>query len=64
MLIIDVKNGEPIDKALRLYKRKVNSTRQMKQLRDRKQFTKPSIKRRHEKLAAIHREKRQRDLEV
>lgn len=46
MLIIPVKDGENIDRALKRFKRKFDRTKTMKQLRERKQFTKPSVKRR------------------
>jgi len=52
MLIIEVKDG--IDKALKRYKRKFESTKILKQLRERKEFTKPSIKKRNEIRKAIH----------
>ena len=54
MLIIDVKDGETIDRALRRYKRKFQQTGTLKSLRERKQFTKPSVKRRHEVLKAAY----------
>ncbi len=44
MLIIPVKDGENIDRALKRYKRKFSRTKTLNQLRDRKQYTKPSIK--------------------
>lgn len=56
MLIIEVKDGEGIDKALKRYKRKFQDAGIMQHLRSRKQFTKPSIKRRSEILKAIYRE--------
>jgi len=46
MLIIPVKEGEAIDRALKRFKRKFDRTKTMRQIRDRKQFTKPSVKRR------------------
>ncbi|MGB1136677.1 MAG: 30S ribosomal protein S21 [Flavobacteriaceae bacterium] len=46
MLIIPVKDGENIDRALKRFKRKFDRTGTMRQLRSRKQFTKPSVKRR------------------
>jgi len=52
MLIIDVKDGESIDKALKRYKRKHQKVGINKQLRSRKHFVKPSIVRRHEILKA------------
>ena len=57
MLIIDVKESEPIDKALKQYKRKYDKSGMMRQLRDRMQFTKPSVKRRTEVLKAVYKEK-------
>ncbi|MCW5520671.1 30S ribosomal protein S21 [Aureitalea sp. L0-47] len=46
MLIIPVKDGENIDRALKRFKRKFDRTGTMRQLRKRQQFTKPSVKRR------------------
>jgi len=46
MLIIPVKDGENIDRALKRFKRKFDKTGVMRQLRDRQQFTKPSVRRR------------------
>ena len=57
MLIIDVKEGESIDRALKRYKRKHQQTRLMRQLRSRKHFVKPSVRRRNEMLNAAYREK-------
>lgn len=45
MLIIKVENGN-IEKALKTLKRKVISTKQTQELRDRKEFTKPSVEKR------------------
>jgi small subunit ribosomal protein S21 len=46
MLIIPVKDGENIDRALKRYKRKFDKTGVRKQLHERKQFTKPSVAKR------------------
>ncbi len=46
MIIIPVKDGENIDRALKRFKRKFDKTGGMRQLRSRKQFTKPSVKNR------------------
>ena len=46
MLIIPVKDGENIDRALKRFKRKFDRTGTMRALRSRQQFTKPSVKRR------------------
>ena len=45
MLIIEVDRGN-IEKALKQYKRKVRNTKQINQLRDQQDFTKPSAKKR------------------
>ena len=46
MLIVPIKEGENIDRALKRFKRKFDKTGKMRQLRSRKQYTKPSVKRR------------------
>lgn len=46
MLIIPVKDGENIDRALKRFKRKFDRTGTKKALRDRKNFLKPSVVRR------------------
>jgi small subunit ribosomal protein S21 len=58
MLIIDVKDGN-IEKALKAYKAKVKSVKQIEQLRDRKEFEKPSVTKRIAKQKAIRKEKLQ-----
>ena len=54
MLIIPVKEGESIEKALKKFKRKVEKTGLIKNLRERQKFTKPSIVRREEIKKAIY----------
>ena len=54
MIIIPIKEGENIDRALKKYKRKFEKTGVVRELRDRQQFTKPSVKNRHQKLKAIY----------
>lgn len=56
MLIIDSKDCENIDKALKKYKKKYEKTRTLQQLRRRQSFTKPSVARRHEVLKAIYKQ--------
>ena len=46
MLIIPIKDGENIDRALKRFKRKFDKTGTKKSLQTRKEFIKPSIKRR------------------
>lgn len=54
MLIIPVKDGENIDRALKRYKRKFDRTGVMRQLRARKQFTKPSVLNRAQRQKAAY----------
>lgn len=56
MLIIDVKDSPSIDRALKQYKRKVEKTGVIKELRRRKHFTKPSVSRRTELLKAAYKQ--------
>ncbi len=54
MLIIPVKEGEAIERALKRFKRKFDKTGTMKQLRARQQFNKPSVVKRQQKVKAIY----------
>ena len=63
MIIIEVKDGESIDRALRRYKRKVRDTQILKELRRRKEYTKPSVQKRNQILKAVKREAYIRDQE-
>ncbi len=63
MLIIDVKDSDSIDKALKKYKRKFERAGILRELRDRQAFTKPSVRRRTEILKAEYREKMQQNFE-
>jgi len=57
MLIIQIKEGDTIEKALKKYKKKFEKTGVVKQLRARTKFTKPSIRRREEIIKAIYKQK-------
>lgn len=63
MLVISVKEGESIDRALKRYKRKYDRTGVMKQVRARKQFIKPSVERRKEVIKAAYIQKKRQDEE-
>ncbi|MBS4056621.1 MAG: 30S ribosomal protein S21 [Bacteroidetes bacterium] len=54
MIIIPVKEGESIDRALKKYKRKFEKTGVVKELRERQKFTKPSVTNREQRLKAIY----------
>lgn len=55
MLIIEIKEGEGIDRALKRYKRKFQNAGVIKELRKRKEFVKPSVRRRSKYLKAVYR---------
>lgn len=57
MLIIPIREGENIDKALKKYKRKFEKTGVVKKLREKQQYTKKSVLRRNEVLRAAFRER-------
>ena len=61
MIIIPVQEGEPIDRAIKRYKRKRRDVGLMKELRKRKHFSKPSIERRTEILKARYQEQKNQD---
>ena len=54
MIIVPIKEGENIEKALKKFKRKFEKTGVVRELRSRKQFEKPSVKRRNEIKKAIY----------
>ena len=56
MLIIDSKDCENIDKALKKYKKKFEKSRVLNQLRERQAFVKPSVQLRKQKLKAVYRQ--------
>lgn len=64
MLIVPVKEGENIERALKKFKKKFERTGTVKQLRARQQFDKPSVLRREEIKKAIYKEKLQREEEA
>jgi small subunit ribosomal protein S21 len=59
MLIIPIKEGENIEKALKKYKKKYEKTNVMKELRNRKEFEKPSVARRQEVIRASYKQRMQ-----
>ena len=56
MLIIDVKDSDSLDKALKKYKKKFEKAGTLKELRRRQAYSKPSVKRRSEVLRAVYRQ--------
>ncbi len=54
MLIVKVNENEPIEKALKRFKRKEQQTKLVKQLRDRKEYVKPSVEHRKKMQRAVY----------
>ncbi len=63
MIIMPVKEGENIERALKKFKRKYEKTGVLKELRARQYFTKPSIKKRVAMQHAVYVEGMRRDEE-
>lgn len=64
MLIVPLKEGEPIEKAIKKFKKKFEKTGVLKELRERQKFTKPSVERRQEILHAVYLGKLKADGEI
>ncbi len=56
-LIIQLKENESIDKALKRFKKKFEKTGILKELRSRTAFEKPSVRRRNQVIRAAYRQK-------
>ncbi|MCF0212039.1 MAG: 30S ribosomal protein S21 [Bacteroidales bacterium] len=54
MIVVPIKEGDNIERALKKLKRKFEKTGVVKELRRRQQFTKPSVVNRERKLKAIY----------
>lgn len=54
MIVVPVKEGENIEKALKKFKRKFEKTGVVKELRSRQAFVKPSVEKRKEKIKAVY----------
>ncbi len=54
MIVIPIKEGENIERALKKFKRKFEKTGVVKELRSRQAYQKPSITKRQQKLKAIY----------
>jgi small subunit ribosomal protein S21 len=60
MLIVEVKNNDSIDRALKVLKSKVIKTKQQQQLTDKKEYTKKSVRNRSKLLKAIYTERKRK----
>ena len=59
MLIVNVKENESVEKALKRFKKKFERTGVLRELRERQQFTKPSVKNRMQKIKARYKQQQQ-----
>ena len=62
MIIIEVKNSDNLEKALKVLKSKVIKTKQNQTLLERKEYTKKSVKKRSQILKAIYKQKKNQGL--
>ena len=62
MIIVEIKNNENLERALKIYKSKVIKTKQTQKLQERKEFTKPSVVKRTKLLKAIYIQKKKNQL--
>ena len=61
MIVVPVKEGENIEKALKKFKRKFEKTGVVKELRSRQQYDKPSVLKRLKMERAIYFQKMQQN---
>ena len=54
MIVVPIKEGENIEKALKKFKRKFEKTGVVKELRNRQAFIKPSVEKRKQKIKAVY----------
>lgn len=60
MIIVPIKEGENIERALKRFKRKFEKTGVVRELRSRQAFDKPSITKRKQKQRAVYVQQLQR----
>jgi len=58
MIVVNVKENESIDKALKRFKKKFEKTGVLRELRSRQAYEKPSVSRRTEVIKAKYRQKK------
>ena len=63
MIVVPVKEGENIEKALKKFKRKFEKTGVMRELRSRQAFSKDCVVRREQIKKAIYLQQMQQDIE-
>ena len=61
MIVVPLKEGENIEKALKKFKRKFEKTGVVKELRNRQAFEKPSVAKRKQTMRAVYVQKMQQN---
>jgi small subunit ribosomal protein S21 len=61
MIVVNVKENESIEKALKRFKKKFDKTGVIRELRSRQAFEKPSITRRAEVIKAAYKQRMQEE---
>ncbi|AFL83192.1 MULTISPECIES: 30S ribosomal protein S21 [Belliella] len=56
MIIVNVKENESIEKALKRFKKKFDKTGAVRELRARQHFVKPSVKNREQRIKAAYKQ--------
>ena len=64
MIIVEVKDGESIDRAIKRYKQKHRRIGVIRELRGRKEYTKPSVRRRATRMKAAYRAQKMREMGI
>ena len=54
MIIVPIKEGENIERALKRFKRKFEKTGTMREVRRRQAFSKPSVVKREQQMKAVY----------
>lgn len=52
MIVIEVKENEPVERAIKRFKKRVDQVKILKELKNRRYYTKPSLRRKEAKLKA------------
>ncbi len=63
MIIVPIKEGDNVERALKKFKRKFEKTGVIRELRERQAFKKPSVKKREIKLKAVYIQQLQQEAE-
>ena len=63
MIIVPVEEGENIERALKKFKRKIEKTGIVRELRSRQAFSKPSVTKRDQQKKAVYKQRLQNNEE-